>query len=131
MGPEGKVADANHEAGGASTVNSGARPSELMQFTVDWNSSEDIERLLNQLRARRRDLFDGHRVPKARRDARFAACWQIMYTDIASVYADLLLSTVPCYYVYAHLDTSKVLDVRGQAGGHLWACAQRWLADQS
>lgn len=81
----------------------------LKDFQVDWDSYEDMAKLVAQLRSRLGEL---NAAPKRLRNQQLlAACNSIFSTDITSVFESCVLDKTPSFYVYAHLDTSKRIAV--------------------
>jgi len=72
-------------------------------FTVDWDSIDECNKLLNVMKSRLGELRackDGSKKEKFKRS--FDACQTIINTDIEFLYNDIVLDENPIYYVYAH-----------------------------
>jgi len=85
----------------------------MKTLNIDWDSLDGVSKSIRRLKARQRELKKGFesRLDKVSRSKRFEACCSIVDTDISNLYADKSLDESKEYYVYAHLDSSKDLDV--------------------
>jgi hypothetical protein len=79
-------------------------------ITVDWDDPEMLSRTLNQLKSRIGELHVSRGSKSAKEKALeiFDACNAIMVTDISHLYKGMTLDPSPTFYVYAHLDTSRI-----------------------
>jgi hypothetical protein len=88
------------------------------EFSVDWDSLDEVSRAFNRTKSRFFELkriADGQPSKKERERRVFDACQAIWHADISQVYSGLILDQAPVYYVYAHLDTAHRVAV-GRAG---------------
>jgi hypothetical protein len=84
----------------------------IKTLVVDWNSLDELKKLLNQVKSRYCELAKGGRPSRREHNRQiFDACTTILNTDISALYSDLQLDPLPIYYVYAHLDGSKKVAV--------------------
>ncbi len=94
----------------------------LKTFEVDLDSVTSLSDTVSELRRILRELVHSRNAPTGKRPKRqvkdilsmFDACKRIYDSDISSIYNDLVLDSDRKYYVYAHLDTSRVIIVPKQ-----------------
>lgn len=90
--------------------------SNIKAFEVDWNDLDSIDKLFLKLQGRRQQLKkDAGLLTKTTLAEIYRKQWDaiqtIIDTDISYLYQDNILDSTPKYYVYAHCDTSKPINI--------------------
>lgn len=85
-------------------------------FTIDFDSSADCKKLLNQIKSRLGELLikdnPDYNTKAEMNRRKFNACLEIIDTDITDLYADLTLSSDLNYYVYVHCDPNAKIALK-------------------
>ena len=83
----------------------------IKTVTVDWDSITDLQKMVNQIRSRIGELrvTQGEESRRSHNKRILESCTRIWETDISAMYADVKLDEERKFYVYVHLDTSRII----------------------
>jgi hypothetical protein len=100
----------------------------IKEFEVDWDNLNSIDALFLKLQGRRQQLKKNlGLLTKPSKGDVYKKQWDsiqnIMNKDISSLYDDYTLNTDTKFYVYAHCDSSKQIDINSKSAFHTFAAS--------
>ena len=95
----------------------------LRLFEVNWDDFDDVDKLFRRLRGRVQQLKkDAGKLTRLSDTEIYRIKWDaishILNENISFLYEDMVLDEKPQYYVYAHCDTSKPINISHKNAYH-------------
>lgn len=100
----------------------------LRNFQINWNNLDEIDKLFRSIQGRRQQLKKEQGLLKKFSDSelyriKWDSIQSIIDTDISFLYEDQDFDTEEKYYVYAHCDTSKKINVSSKNAIQVFAAS--------